>query len=447
MLGLGWLYLRQAQDALKNGLLDDALRLLNQPAVKGNKRGGELVQQLGGALIERGERHLRQEDPVAAWNDLIKVEQLGLTDVRMNQLRQALTRLGLAEMRALLEAGEPSRAAEVGAQLRERGVRQVELEPMEEAAKDWAAAIELAERGEFAQAGPRIERARRLLPDCPTLDAKQREVSDREAAVNALLLSLHGAAAEKNWREVLALAERILTLAPQHAETRRVRGQAWKSLEPPTLVTSSPRRKSEEPAAAPNRFLLWIDGIGGYLICLDNRVTFGQASVDANVDVPIFAELSRHHATLTRDAEGYLLEGLRTIQVNGKQVDKATLRHSDRVTLGSSCQFQFLQPVGVSASARLDIVSKHRLRLAVDGVLLMADTLVLGPGTKVHVSVPDLKENVVLYRQKDAVGIRCPGNFTINGQAFRDRGVLEPGALAAGENFSLTLEAVGKKMA
>jgi len=446
MLGLGWLYLRQAQEALKTGLLDDALRLLMQPAVKGCKRGLELVQQLGGALVERGERQLRRDDPVAAWNDLLKVEQLGLADSRTNQLRQALTRLGLAEMRALLEAGEPARAVDAASQLRERGVHQVELEPMEEAAKDWVAAVELAELGEFAQAMPRLERARRLLPACPALERKRREMQERETEVGTMLLSLHRTAEQKNWREVLALCERILNLAPQHAETRRLRGQAWRSVEPPTLVTASPRKAVpvEEANRTPTKYLLWIDGIGGYLICLDNRVTFGQASVDASVDVPIFAELSRHHATLTRDSEGYLLEGLRTIQVNGKQVEQATLRTGDRVTMGTSCQFQFVQPVPVSATARLDMVSRHRLRLAVDGVLLMADTLVLGPGSKVHVSMPDLKENVVLYRQKDSLGIRCPGNFTINGLAFRDRGVLEPGALAAGDNFSLTLEPVTK---
>ena len=51
--------------------------------------------------------------------------------------------------------------------------------------------------------------------------------------------------------------------------------------------------------------------MGGYLVCLGNRVTLGQATPDARVDVPLYADVSRHHATVTRDSEGYLLEGLR----------------------------------------------------------------------------------------------------------------------------------------
>ena len=41
-----------------------------------------------------------------------------------------------------------------------------------------------------------------------------------------------------------------------------------------------------------------------------------------------------------------------------------------------------------------------------DGVLLMADTIVLGPGQNVHVELPELKQPVILFRQKNGMGIR-----------------------------------------
>ena len=214
----------------------------------------------------------------------------------------------------------------------------------------------------------------------------------------------------------------------------------------PTIPGTKPRQEVPgDPAMsrAAGQFLLWIDGVGGYLICLGNRITIGQATPDAPVDIPVFADVSRHHATLTRDPEGYLLEAVHKVQVNGQAASRTLLHSGDRLTLGSSCQFQFHQPVPVSASAVLKLVSGQRLRLAVDAVLLMADTLVLGPGPQAHVLVPDLGQPVILYRHaREGLGIRCPGNVLVNGQVLPQRGAIEPGTIVAGEDFSLALEAV-----
>jgi len=199
------------------------------------------------------------------------------------------------------------------------------------------------------------------------------------------------------------------------------------------------------PALQTQQFLLWVDGVGGYLVCLGNRVTFGQATPENRVDVPMFADISRLHAALTRDSEGYLLESFRATQVNGQTMGKALLHSGDRVTLGTCCQFQFLQPVPVSASARINLVSGHRLWLAVDAVLLMADTLVLGSGNQVHVALPEVKSSVFLYRQKNGLGVRYAGNLLVNGKPCRERCTLEPDATVVGDDFSLTLEAVAGK--
>ncbi len=449
MLRFGWLTLRQAQEALRTGCLEEAQRLLAQPAAQGQKRSWEVLQQLARAFAERGERQLRLEDPAAAWADLLRAEQTGVSDPAAVRLRQALTRLGLAEVRALLEAGEPVRAVEAVAQLRDRGARLPELEPLEEAAKDWVLARELADRGEFAQALQTLGRARKLLPG-PTGALKRFHdlLDERREPFAALLAALHEAAEQERWRDVLDLSEKVLAVAPQHAEARRVRNRAWKAIEPATVVSVPARReppRDEPPADAGVQYLLWIDGVGGYLVCLDNRITLGQATPDSTVDVPLFADVSRLHAVLTRDPEGYLLEALRPAQVNGRPVLKGLLRSGDRVTLGTCCQIQFRQPVPVSASARLDLVSGHRLRLAVEGVLLMADTLVLGPSPQAHVVMPDLREPVVLFRQKAGLGVRHAGNLLVNGHTCRDRAALEPGAAVAGNDFSLTLEPVVRR--
>ena len=97
-------------------------------------------------------------------------------------------------------------------------------------------------------------------------------------------------------------AEEVLAAAPHHAEGRRARARAWQAVEPiPTAVGVPAEARAVEPVAASPRYFLWIDGVGGYLVCLGNRLTFGQAA-QPGVDVPLVADVSRHarHADARR---------------------------------------------------------------------------------------------------------------------------------------------------
>jgi len=58
MLGTGWLTLRQVRAALQNGRLEDAQRLLDQPAVRGHKKSWDLLAQLTRGYVDRGLKQL-----------------------------------------------------------------------------------------------------------------------------------------------------------------------------------------------------------------------------------------------------------------------------------------------------------------------------------------------------------------------------------------------------
>jgi hypothetical protein len=450
MLGFSWLALRQAKEALRNGRLEEAQRLLSHEATQGHQRSWEMWEQLARGFVQRGERHLRDDDPEAAWTDLFRAEQIQAPNSGAERLRQALTQNALSQVRAQFQAGEPGRAGETLGQLRDRLGRHADLEPLEEAAKNWVLGRDLADRGEFTAAAEGLERARRLLllrGPVTALDQFRAEVEARSRCYAKSLIQLHEATEQNRWRDVLELSEQVLKVAPQHREARRVRALAWKAVQP---ATAAPAQLAAEPAPQPGdlpqRFLLWVDGVGGYLVCLGGRVTLGQATPDAFVDVPLFAEVSRMHAALTRDAEGYLLEAVRAVRVNGKPAERTILRPNDRITLGPCCQVVFRQPSAVTTTARLDLVSGHRLPVAVDGILLMADALLLGPGPQMHVTVPDLKQPVVLFRHKDGLGVRYGGRLTVNGRPCDDRCLLGPSAVVAGDDFAFALEPAELRM-
>jgi hypothetical protein len=452
MFGSAWLTLRQIREALRTGQLEEASRLLAQNGVRGHKQAFELQQQVVKRFLERAERHLRAEAVAAAWEDLRLAEMLAPKDPTAERFRQTLLRLGIAEVRAALEAGKPGRAAEAIARLRDRGAKPQEVHPFDEAARNWLLAREAADAGDFAVALQTVERTRKILPPPTTgLDDFYQQLQTRQEAFQRAILPLHEAAQDRRWREVVQQVDAVLAVAPQYAEARKARADAWKAIKPETTQPGTPAVSAAGSAAAPElrsndprRLLLWIDGVGGYLICLTGRITLGQASGEAPVDVPLLADVSRMHATISRDNEGYLIEAARPVLVNGQPQTRAPLLPGDRVTLGASCQFLFQKPVPISASAKLEMVSGHRLPLSVSAVLLMADSLVLGPGGQAHIPIPDRKESIVLFRHKDGIGIRCPGDFSIDGKRCKDRGVMGLQASAQGSDFALAIEPAGR---
>jgi FHA domain len=194
------------------------------------------------------------------------------------------------------------------------------------------------------------------------------------------------------------------------------------------------------------RFLLWVDAVGGYLVCLDDRIVLGRAGSDSHADVPLMGDLSRSHATLLRNGEGYLLQAHHASFVNGKPViDQAVLHDGDVIRLGSTVELEFRQPSPVSATARLSILSRHRLPLAVDGVLLMAETCIVGEALQAHISAPALKNPVVLYRQAGALWCRAVGAFDVDGRTCASRAPLTLQSSVLGDGFSFSLEPLGNQ--
>ena len=54
------------------------------------------------------------------------------------------------------------------------------------------------------------------------------------------------------------------------------------------------------------KFMVWVDGVGGYLACLANKVCIGQAIPGNDVELPLIADISRQHLTLERVDQGYV---------------------------------------------------------------------------------------------------------------------------------------------
>ena len=190
-----------------------------------------------------------------------------------------------------------------------------------------------------------------------------------------------------------------------------------------------------------DRFLLWIDAVGGYFVCGDDRITLGRAAPSNDVSVPIEADISRQHACLERRGDCYVLQPGDDLWLGGQPVDEPRLLHSgDLLQLGATVRFRFVQPHALSATARLDRVSHHRTRPASDGVVLLAESCVLGPSPTAHLPCRRWAGDVILYRCDGTLCVRSAEPFQVDGKAVRGRAPLTRSSRVVGADFSFCLE-------
>lgn len=190
-----------------------------------------------------------------------------------------------------------------------------------------------------------------------------------------------------------------------------------------------------------DRFLLWIDAVGGYWVTMADQIVIGQPTAD--VDVPILGDISKRHARICRDGEGYLIEAERSVHVNGQAVrGRTTLSDRAIIRLGDRVELCFRRPHALSATARLEFVSGHRTQPSSDAVLLMAETCVLGPSRHSHVVCPNWPSEVVVFRRAGQLYCRTSGTIEIDGIATPRRGPITRNSRIQGDQFSFSLEAI-----
>jgi hypothetical protein len=248
-----------------------------------------------------------------------------------------------------------------------------------------------------------------------------------------------------SWSEVVPIADQLLQLAPESTLAKEARKKAWAAVGAKCVdsrqLPGSWASENDLGEVNGERFLLWVDGVGGYLVSLASEVVLGQAAPGNRVDIPIVADISRRHAKICRAGEGYTIEPLHVLRLNGESIQtKAILSDGDEIELGSGVRFCFRRPHALSASARLDLISRHRTRPYADSILLMAESCVLGPRWQNHVVCPDWEADVVLYRQDDELYCRAMDAIEIDGELCDGRGRLNSNSHVTGSDFSMSLE-------
>ena len=193
--------------------------------------------------------------------------------------------------------------------------------------------------------------------------------------------------------------------------------------------------------------LLWVDGVGGYLLCLADELLIGQPGAPDSAlpppDLPLLADISRRHLRIRRESGGYLLQPHGDTWVNSQQIDSPTLiTGGEEIRLGESVRLRFSKPHALSATAKLVVESGHRTDPAVDAVLMMAESCVLGPAPHSHIHCPRWSGEAILFRASGGLQCRSDQELTVDSAPIRGAVTIEPGRRIEGQDFAMTVEEV-----
>ena len=196
---------------------------------------------------------------------------------------------------------------------------------------------------------------------------------------------------------------------------------------------------SESVAGADHR-ILWIDGVGGFLLIDSSQVLVGQAVSGTAVDVAIVGDLSRQACAFRRNEGDYLLQPLQPMKLDGQPVDRAQLLGEESIIqLGSRIRLKFTRPNPLSATAKIELESLNRFKPSVDGVLMLADSCILGPNAGSHVVCP-WEHELLMFQQDGLWHFRSLVDIDVNGKKQKGQIPIEAGLRLRGEDFSLSIE-------
>jgi len=215
------------------------------------------------------------------------------------------------------------------------------------------------------------------------------------------------------------------------------------------------------------RWLLWVDGVGGYLLLPGDDWTIGGPSGSEDAEICLQGDLSRREACIRRQGRDYVLQPLGTVLLGGRRMNRPTmLRDGDFLTLGSGAaetsagsfagltaqsfsgpivrgvRMEFSLPHPLSASARLQLDKRHKSRPRSDAIILLADTCILGPTRSSHIWTPLATGELVLLHRDGKWFCRGEGETIVDGQASQGRVPVPVGGRVEANGLVFTLEAL-----
>ena len=469
-----------AEQALRYGNLDKAVHCYDRGLIRNKRKKLSVARELASGLLNRAKLSISSGQFYMAWLDLDEVTKLNLQEFaeETREKKNQLIELTIESADASLLRGEPVCALNCIEVLERRRVLDWRLNQIKSVSECLNAASRFAAQGQFKKSVAELEKAGTVRPDLPYLAPRISALKNRQRQMKRHCTDVEVFALQWKWGDVSQSCEKILHIAPTNQfafEARRdckarLKKKTRRQMDSTTVGTSTVLNDSAfnvnrrsgrneknvvvekgafdrigrmDKQNSGNRFLIWVDGVGGYLVCGNRVNALGQAINSSKVDIGIQGNLRSHHANFERVQGGHVLEPIGKLSVDGVELDsKFVLKNGQILAFEGGVELAYCQTHALSKTARLDFVSRHRSVPWADAVILPVNSIILGPNRSNHVVCPAWDENLVLFERSGKWFCRSPRAMEVDGKSVTAEAAIEFDSRIVGDDFSLTLEPV-----
>ena len=454
---------RKAKQLINVGNFEHAALFCSEHKLADYHHGRNVIGKLIRQLIDIANQRQSHGDLQSAWRALACADIVCLESDRdmLSREMNRFVELTIEHADHLLTVGKPNHATSTVHILSERRILDRRADQIKRVAKVLSNADQLAAQGRLNEAREELQIAAAQRPDLDYVKRRLESYQQQQSHLDGLQTELRRAITRSAWSDARNVSSEMLEIAPNFQVAIDARKRCDQRLPGSQMITTlfrdenSEKRKTERQAKLMEEeidsgihqkcesFLLWIDGVGGYLVCSGTSVMIGQAVPECGVDIPMLGDVRRRHAIIRRLGEIDTIEPLGAISIENNAVSEPRmLKHNQLIDLGHGVQLTYRRTHSLSTTARLDFTSRHRTQPWSDGVLLATDSIVLGRSSQAHVQCHNFPRDIVLFKDKGKWHCRVDGDFYVNDQLKTKKSEIISNSRIHADDFSISLETI-----